>query len=127
MPNTGFATRPFCAKVPKAHLDYAIRNAARTGVHYGYFFTSSGEYWYERINPGRQYPYAFRTDGLEDTSVRIPIPATDGGVEEWITVVVAGTRVDGEEDLLLSEEALRTIDKAKQDRIEYLRIKEKTR
>ncbi len=125
MPNTGLATRPFCARISGAYKNHLTKDAIRTGEHTGLFFTSSGALWVERINPSREYEYLFRTDGLVDIRVPIPIPTEDGlGILEHLSIVVAGKR-DEEGDIVLGEDALRRIDCVKQERMSFLYRQEK--
>jgi hypothetical protein len=126
MPNTGLAKRPFRARIPKAYKDHLTKDALRTGEHRGLFFTSSGALWVERINPSREYEYLFRTDGLVDIRVPIPIPTGDGqGILEKLSIVVAGKRDEEQGDIVLGEDALRRIDYIKQERMSFLYKQEK--
>lgn len=121
MPNTGLAKKPFCARISEKYKEHLTKDALRTGEHTGLFFTSSGALWVERINPSREYQYLFRTDGLVDIRVPIPIPTEDGlGVLEQMSIVVAGKRDEEQDDIVLGEDALRRIDHIKQERMSFL-------
>ena len=70
-------SKPFRITITELERSSLMQQAEYARVPYGLFFTSSGQAWYEQVNPNAQYHYIWRTD--ESAAFPLDIRATKEG------------------------------------------------